>query len=95
MKCDACGKFVAAADLETGAASHKMVTPDAEGCCEDWETLCKVCNDNQIQQSTTCPQCGEAVGIDGLCDQCELAAKDEHRREVEESKRSGLSHTHQ
>ena len=32
---------------------------------------------------TTCPQCGEAVGIDGLCDQCELAAKEERKRNDE------------
>ena len=43
-KCDECGKFVAYADLESGAALHTMHMPDSEFSAETWETLCAKCN---------------------------------------------------
>lgn len=38
-RCDVCGKFIAMADFDKGAIRH-MVTPDAYGTRETWETLC-------------------------------------------------------
>lgn len=45
---------------------------------------------DEIQPMTTCPQCGEAVGIDGLCDQCELAAKEERKRNESLAESNGV-----
>jgi hypothetical protein len=38
-RCDVCGKFIAMNDFGKGAIRH-MLTPDAEGFTETWETLC-------------------------------------------------------
>ena len=38
-RCDACGKFIAMGDFDKGAVRH-MLTPDAYGTHETWETLC-------------------------------------------------------
>lgn len=39
--CDECGKFISFADLASGAASHRMVTPSSDISYESWETLCR------------------------------------------------------
>lgn len=38
--CDDCGRFVAYRDLDSGSASHRMLTPDSAYTFEEWETLC-------------------------------------------------------
>ena len=38
-RCDICGRFIALADFDRGARRH-MLTPDAFGSSETWETLC-------------------------------------------------------
>ena len=40
-RCDECGKFIPLADFESKLASRVLLTPDAEGCTEEWEILCK------------------------------------------------------
>jgi len=40
-KCDVCGRLIAFADLESGAAVHNMKTPDSAVSYETWETLCR------------------------------------------------------
>jgi hypothetical protein len=41
-RCDVCGRFIAFEDFENGAV-RRLVTPDAEGTREEYETLCKDC----------------------------------------------------
>lgn len=43
LRCDTCGKFIAYKDIESGKASHKMITPDSEFTPEEFETLCPDC----------------------------------------------------
>jgi len=43
LKCLDCGQFIANKDLIKGQARHQMVTPDAYGTSETWETLCPKC----------------------------------------------------
>jgi acetyl-CoA carboxylase beta subunit len=40
-KCDECGKIIPYKDLESGAAIHRMITPDSDVSYEQFETLCK------------------------------------------------------
>lgn len=40
-RCDVCGKFIALDDFAFDKASHTLINPDAYGCEETWETLCK------------------------------------------------------
>lgn len=40
LRCDDCGRFIALADFESGAASRRLLTPDAYGSRETYETLC-------------------------------------------------------
>ncbi len=39
-RCDICGQFIAFSDFDVGTANCRMVSCDAEGSCEDYETLC-------------------------------------------------------
>lgn len=39
-KCDVCGRFIPYSDIETGRASHRMITPDSDVSYESFETLC-------------------------------------------------------
>ena len=41
LKCEVCGRFIPYADLDSGAARHRMVTPDSHLTSEEWETTCK------------------------------------------------------
>ncbi len=43
LKCEVCGRFVSYADIESGAATHKMVLPDSDLSIESYETLCPKC----------------------------------------------------
>ena len=43
LKCEACGRFVSYNDIESGAATHKMVYPDSALSAESYETLCPPC----------------------------------------------------
>lgn len=43
FKCDDCGRFIPYSDLDSGAASHRMVLPDTVLTQETWETLCARC----------------------------------------------------
>lgn len=63
LRCDACGRFVSYADLESGIAYRGLVTPDAEGTAETWETLCPPCliEDREWQQSRENPQATDYV----------------------------------
>jgi hypothetical protein len=47
LRCDDCGRFVAYADLESGSARHLPICLDNEFSPEEWETLCKVCNNEE------------------------------------------------
>lgn len=38
-RCDACGRFIALADFDTGAV-RRLVTPDSHVSREEYETLC-------------------------------------------------------
>jgi hypothetical protein len=38
--CEVCGKFISYADLDSGNAVHRLITPDSEFTFEEWETLC-------------------------------------------------------
>jgi len=40
IRCDECGRFIAYADLESGAAVSRLVTPDSDRSREEYETLC-------------------------------------------------------
>lgn len=53
LRCGACGRFISYADLESGLACRRLVTPDAEGTAETWETLCFPCivEDREQQRS--------------------------------------------
>ena len=39
-RCDVCGRIIALKDFLNGA-TRRLITPDAEGTRETWETLCK------------------------------------------------------
>jgi hypothetical protein len=39
FRCDVCGRFIKISDIGKGA-THELVTPDAEGTRETFETLC-------------------------------------------------------
>lgn len=66
-RCTICGKFIGFAEYDEGA-THKLITPDSEFTCEEWETICVNCNAalkqgeatherqlNTLQQSTHRP----------------------------------------
>ena len=40
-RCDVCGRFISFDDFCEGGATRTLVNPDAYGCEEIWETLCK------------------------------------------------------
>lgn len=40
-RCDICGRFIAIDDFISGRATCKMISPDSDYSCEDYETLCK------------------------------------------------------
>lgn len=40
FKCAVCGRFVSYADLDSGKATHREITPDSAYTYEEWETLC-------------------------------------------------------
>ena len=41
FSCDVCGRFISVEDLVSGAALHKLLTPDSEFTMETYETLCQ------------------------------------------------------
>lgn len=43
IKCDVCGRFVNYEALANGYASHRLLTPDAEGTEETYESFCERC----------------------------------------------------
>ena len=43
LRCDNCGHWIAYDDLANQSARRALVTPDAEGTREEWETLCPLC----------------------------------------------------
>ena len=43
IKCDVCGRFVGYAELDSGEATHRMVTPDSDLSFETFETICRRC----------------------------------------------------
>lgn len=44
-KCDCCGKFISFKDFNGKQAIRNLITPDAEGACEEYETLCVKCKE--------------------------------------------------
>lgn len=56
IKCDECGKFVAYADLESGAAKSTYVTPDSHFSDERIEFLCRRCNVTQAPSPADLPR---------------------------------------
>lgn len=56
-KCDNCGRFFSQKDFELESvwqkekpAAHTLISVDAEESSEDWETLCKKCNNMEISE---------------------------------------------
>ena len=54
-RCDNCGRFFSQKDLELESvwqkekpAAHTLISVDAEGSIENWETPCKRCNNMEI-----------------------------------------------
>jgi len=43
LRCDVCGKFIGYAELDSGDATHMMITPDSDLSFETFETICKKC----------------------------------------------------
>lgn len=43
VQCDGCGRFVSLDDLESGAATRKLIHADTEFSCESYETECARC----------------------------------------------------
>lgn len=43
IKCDTCGKFIGYSEIASYNAMHHLVTPDAEGTKETFESTCKQC----------------------------------------------------
>lgn len=43
-RCDHCGQFISVADFVNAKASRILITPDAEGTRETYETTCRQCN---------------------------------------------------
>jgi hypothetical protein len=41
IQCQVCGRFISYADIESGKATHVMVTPDSHVSYEEWETKCE------------------------------------------------------
>ncbi len=41
FKCQVCGRFIPYRDIDSGAARHKLITPDSHLTSEEWETTCK------------------------------------------------------
>lgn len=41
IQCDVCGQYISYADLQSGKARRAMITPDAEGVGEAYETTCR------------------------------------------------------
>lgn len=41
-KCDVCGRFIAFDDFPYRAI-RRLLTPDSDLSCEEWETLCPPC----------------------------------------------------
>ncbi len=46
IKCDRCGRFIRYADLDSGEATIKFVTPDSFFTKEEYWHLCKACKFN-------------------------------------------------
>lgn len=44
LRCDECGHWIAWNDFADKSARRVLMTPDAEGTREEWETLCRGCN---------------------------------------------------
>ena len=47
LKCDACGRFIAWRDVESGKARHEMITPSAYMTWETWDDLCPQCKQRE------------------------------------------------
>lgn len=45
LQCHGCGRFIADADLASGKAMHRMLTPDSHLTSETWDTLCPKCHE--------------------------------------------------
>lgn len=43
LKCDVCGRFISYEDIESGAAVHKITSPDSALSSESYETICQRC----------------------------------------------------
>jgi CRISPR/Cas system-associated protein Cas10 (large subunit of type III CRISPR-Cas system) len=39
-RCEVCGRFISYDDIEDDKAIHRMITPDSDMSCEEFETLC-------------------------------------------------------
>jgi hypothetical protein len=51
-RCDQCGRFIPLEDFTTGRALRVLVTPDAYGAVETWETLCRDHNPDPTAATT-------------------------------------------
>lgn len=40
-KCQECGRLISYDDIQSGKATHTMLTPDSDVSYESWETLCR------------------------------------------------------
>lgn len=50
INCCGCGKFIKYADIDSGAASHTMLTPDSHVSREEWESLCAECKKKESEK---------------------------------------------
>lgn len=43
IACDGCRRFISMKSLESGKASHNLITPDSEFTKETFESICERC----------------------------------------------------
>jgi len=70
-RCDVCGKFIPIDYFQRyGPALRRLLTPDAEGTRETWETLCAEHARDKLEwillHEENCPECkGQGITYDG------------------------------
>ena len=56
FQCDCCGRFVSYADIDSGRAIYREITPDSAFTQEEYLTLCPTCKENDNETVTSkCP----------------------------------------
>ena len=88
-RCDVCGRIISYADIASGKACHKMITPDSDASTETWETLCR----DHYQPNAASTQTG---GLVAHAADCAIAISGRHgcscamtRQEEQERRENG------